>query len=97
LPESVAISPELVNALADALKRATLPEALTADDAATVYGISRALFYSYDKRGLVPQSVQIGDGPRRWLRSECLAHLASGAPSRRQWQLMRTQAMRRAG
>jgi predicted DNA-binding transcriptional regulator AlpA len=88
----------LIAALTEALRAsAVAPEGLDAAEAATLCGISRAAFYGLNRRGLVPAPVQIGDGPRRWLRSELLAWLRQGCPSRRMWAQIREQAMRRAG
>lgn len=98
MPERRAIDPALVAALADALRAAVVaPEALDAEAAGSFCGVSRAAWYSLDRRGLTPESVQVGDGPRRWLRSELAAWLAQRCPSRSAWRAMRLQAMRKAG
>lgn len=98
MPEAVAISPELVAALAEALRAAAVvPEGLDAEGAATLIGVSRAAFYSLDRRGLCPSPVRVGDGPRRWLRSELMAWLTQGCPTRTTWRAMRTTVMRKAG
>lgn len=96
--EPLPVSPELVAVLAAALREAAVtPEALDAEAAATFCGVKRATWYSLDKRGLTPESVQVGDGPRRWLRSELAAWLSQRCPSRSTWRAMRLQVMRRAG
>jgi predicted DNA-binding transcriptional regulator AlpA len=71
-------------------------EALDAEAAAQLAGVSRSQWFALDARGLVPASITVGEHQRRWLRRELGAWLAAGAPSRRQWEL-RSAGNRRAG
>jgi predicted DNA-binding transcriptional regulator AlpA len=71
-------------------------EGLNAQAAATLAGVSRSKWHGLVSRGLAPQPVNLDvDGCRRWLRSELVAWLRSGAPARSKWRLMREVAMRR--
>ncbi len=71
-------------------------EGLDAARAARLIGVSRSLFYDYDRRGLVPAAVTLGTGEKKvWLKSELLAWLSSGAPTRSMWAQQRTAALRR--
>lgn len=73
-------------------------EGLDASAAAALCGISRAKWHSLVSSGLAPESVQLGTGCcPRWMRSELLAWMRAGAPSRQQWAMMKSQTMRRAG
>jgi predicted DNA-binding transcriptional regulator AlpA len=74
------------------------PEGLDAAAAARLIGISVSKFRAMDAAGEVPAPVQIGTGRcPRWLRSELLAWLRAGAPSRLRWAQMREVLLKRAG
>ncbi len=99
---------EALRLLAEVLKQVTAacdpaaavtPEALTADQAAVLCGVSRSKWYDLDAAGQCPAPVEIGDsgGCRRWLRSELLAWLRAGAPSRVKWLAIREAVARRVG
>jgi len=91
----------VIASLSDAVQKladAHATEALDATDAARLLGVSRAAFYQLDNCGQIPSGITIGTGSiRRWLRSELLAWLKCGAPSRAQWQHQRTMAFRKVG
>lgn len=97
---------DAVTLLAEVLARLTAnahvnesiqPEGLDAKSAGTLLGVSVSTVYDLDSRGLMPEAVTLGDGRcRRWLRSELLAWLRGGAPSRLKWQLIKSQASRRS-
>jgi predicted DNA-binding transcriptional regulator AlpA len=76
-----------------------IPEGLDGGDAATFLGISTSKLYELDSRGLCPEPVTLGDGTRcrRWVRSELLAWLKAGAPSRSRWAILKHQQTRKAG
>ena len=89
------VSPEVVAALTEAIRATSVtPEGLDMSEAGRYCGISRTAFYELDRKGLCPAAVQIGDGPRRWLRTELHAWLAQGCPSRRAWAGMKASAMK---
>ena len=99
MPEPLPVSPELITALADALRAAAVqPEGLDYAEAGTLIGLSRTKVYDLDRRGLIPSPVAIGDsGIKRFLRTELLQWMKHGCPSRATWRQVREQAMRRAG
>ena len=75
-----------------------VPEGLNAEDAGRLCGVSRAKFLEMDGKGQTPRRVELGDGRcPRWLRSELVAWLRRGAPSRALWTQIRQVELRRAG
>jgi len=71
-------------------------EGLAAEDAAHLIGVSRSKWHSLVSSGLAPEPVQLGCGNcPRWLRSELLSWLRSGAPARSTWRVIKDQSMRR--
>ena len=79
----------------DSLPRPIEPEGMNADAAGAFLGIAVSKVHDLNDRGLMPSPVLLGDGRcNRWLRSELLAWLRAGAPSRARWSSMREHAMR---
>lgn len=95
----------LIAALADAVAQriaasppVVIPEGLAAADAAAFIGVSVSKFRAMDNAGHVPAPAMLGDGNcPRWSRSELVAWLRAGAPSRPRWILQRDTALRRVG
>jgi hypothetical protein len=74
------------------------PEGLDPSAAADFIGVHVSKLHDLNSRGLMPAPANLGDGRcPRFVRSELLAWLIAGAPSRLRWQSMRELAMRRAG
>jgi predicted DNA-binding transcriptional regulator AlpA len=93
--QAVELLADLLGTLGAAIQPAgeLLPEGLAAPDAAKLLGISASKFYDLDARGLLPEAVTLGDtNCRRWRRSELIAWLAAGAPSRAKWEQNRHAA-----
>lgn len=85
---------DLLKRIADGLDAAAT-EALSADQAARMLGMSRSKFYDLDARGLVPARLHVGDlKDGRWMRRELVDWLAAGCPPRATWVWNRP---RRAG
>ncbi len=59
--------------------------ALSAKDAATLVGVSRAQWWKLHAAGKVPQPVYLGTKAPRWRVEELRAWLAAGAPDRQTW------------
>ncbi len=63
--------------------------ALSAKDAATLLGISRAQFWKLHASGKIPLPVYLGTKAPRWRVEELRAWLAAGCPDRLTWQQIR--------
>lgn len=63
--------------------------ALTAKDAATLCGISRAQWWKLHSAGKTPAPVRLGTKAPRWRRAELVAWLDAGCPNRLTWERMR--------
>ncbi len=61
---------------------------LTAGQAATLLGVSERHFRALDASGRVPRPVRLGRSVR-WRRTELVAWLDAGCPSRDKWAAMR--------
>lgn len=82
--------------LAEVLDSASFREGLTHAEAAALCGVSRSKWAEMYSRGQTPLPIELGDGKcLRFLRSELLAWMRSGAISRSRWLQVREQAMRR--
>ncbi len=57
---------------------------LTAEDAASMLGVSRAHFYAMHNGGRIPQPIHLGKSVR-WRRAELDAWVNAGCPSRVKW------------
>jgi predicted DNA-binding transcriptional regulator AlpA len=67
--------------------------AVTARDAATLLGISRAQLYRLHSSGrLGPQPIYLGAKAPRWSVAELRDWLAGGCPNRQVWQRLREGA-----
>lgn len=64
--------------------------ALSAEEVAEALGISRAHVFKLVSSGRLPKPVKLGRAVR-WPRKDLEEWLASGAPSRDRWELMRAQ------
>jgi predicted DNA-binding transcriptional regulator AlpA len=73
------------------------PEGLTAGRAATFVGVSVSKWHAMNSAGGCPSPIELGDRCPRWLRSELMAWLRRGAPSRVTWLQIREAAMKRTG
>ncbi len=99
--DNPAANPRLVEVLervAHALESSTgiVPEGLNPSDAAKLIGVSVSKIHQLDKDGLIPSAVEVGCGRcPRFLRTELLAWMRSGCPSRIQWRAMREAAIRK--
>ncbi len=69
-------------------------EALAAPEAAKLCGVSRSTWLKLQASGRVPRPVRLGRCVR-WLRSELLAWLAAGCPSRERWDAIKPGGQRR--
>ena len=68
------------------------PLAVDLDQAATLIGVSRSMFYELMKDGKIgPKPVQFGPRCCRFPLSELRAWAATGMPSREQWGRLRNQ------
>jgi predicted DNA-binding transcriptional regulator AlpA len=97
--EPLVLLGDLLSRLAEVLGPAdgVAPEALDAGLAARLCGVSRSKWHAMNAEGLAPSPVELGDRCPRWLRSELLAWLRSGAPPRLRWLALRDSAMRHVG
>lgn len=64
---------------------------VTAGEAASSLGVSKAHFYRMHNAGRIPLPVRLG-GAVRWRRAELLAWIDAGMPSRQQWLAMSGQS-----
>ncbi len=69
-------------------KSAIEPQALNPVGLAKYLNISRAQVFVLSRRGRIPRPVYVGSLPR-WARTEIDAWLAAGAPTRRDWELIK--------
>lgn len=63
--------------------------ALTAKDAASLLGISRAQLWKLHASGRLPLPVYLGTKAPRWRADELREWLVAGAPCRVEWQRLR--------
>jgi excisionase family DNA binding protein len=66
----------------------SVPEMLTAAQAAALLGIGRSLFLKKHRKGEVPAPTYLGDLPR-WPRTELVQWIAAGLPKREDWEKFR--------
>ena len=90
------LSAVLVEVYRRAAEAATA-EGLDPVSAATLIGVSVRKFHEMNSSGLIPAPVELGDRCPRWLKSELLAWMRHGAPSRARWVLMRNDVLPRRG
>jgi predicted DNA-binding transcriptional regulator AlpA len=69
-------------------------DVLTPADAAKLLRVSRATFFKMDSAGKIPLAVHLTPRCPRWLRSELLDWLAAGAPSRQEWEKLKSGGKR---
>lgn len=89
---------ELAQAVASILAampaQAEQVEGLDGPAAAKFLGIGLSTLHDLNARGLMPESVTLGDKRcRRWMRSELIEWMRAGCPSRLRWELMRKRAV----
>jgi predicted DNA-binding transcriptional regulator AlpA len=66
--------------------------ALSAKDAATLLGISRAQLWKLHSSGKLPRPVRLGTKAPRWRVDELRKWLDAGCPDRQTWERMRRDA-----
>lgn len=64
---------------------------LTAEEVAELLSISRAHVFRLQRGGRLPTPIRFGRSVR-WPRAELEAWLRAGAPSRQEWESMRSSA-----
>lgn len=64
------------------------PLGLAASDAAQLIGVSLSHFYQLHKTGRLPLPIRLGRSVR-WIRSELVEWLETGAPSRSRWEALK--------
>jgi predicted DNA-binding transcriptional regulator AlpA len=62
---------------------------LTADQAATLCGLSPATWYRMSSAGRCPGPLRLSRGCVRWRAEELRDWIAAGCPGRREWQARR--------
>jgi predicted DNA-binding transcriptional regulator AlpA len=65
------------------------PELLTSSQAAQLCGIGESTFFRLHAAKKVPAPVKLG-GATRWARTELLAWIAAGCPSRELWARLKS-------
>jgi predicted DNA-binding transcriptional regulator AlpA len=91
VPEILSLLRQIRDALASPV------EGLGPKEAAQYVGVSVSAWHSMNSRSSCPAPAEISERCPRWSRTELRAWLLAGAPGRNRWQLMRDQALRRAG
>ena len=71
------------------------PVLVAADKAAQLCGVSLRTWRRFESEGLIPAPVMVGGRIKRYRRTEMLAWVEAGCPSREQWANIRQVEQRR--